>query len=233
MEGRTFYVLTDHKPLTHALSSRFDKHSPRQIRQLDFISQFTSDIRHIKREHNTAADALSRIAIIQEHTSPTIDFQAIAAAQTKDHELSLFMSGQSKCNLTLKPVPLSTADTTIICDMSTGTPRPFLPSQFRRLVFDKLHSLSHPGVRATRRLLTARFVWPNINKDVTHWSRTCQQCQRSKVHRHTTTPLSTFASPDARFDHVHVDLVGPLPPSEGFTYLLVLTDLLAGQRSFH
>ena len=32
--------------------------------------------------------------------------------------------------------------------------------------------------------------------------------------------MSTFAKLDARFDHVHVDLVGPLPPSQGCQYLL-------------
>ena len=37
-------------------------------------------------------------------------------------------------------------------------------------------------------------------------------------------PLSTFANPDARFDHLHVDLVGPLPPSQGCQYLLTCVD---------
>ena len=56
------------------------------------------------------------------------------------------------------------------------------------------------------------------------WARACLQCQRSKVHRHTVTPLSTFASPDIRFDHIHIDLVGPLPHSRGHTYLLTCID---------
>ena len=38
------------------------------------------------------------------------------------------------------------------------------------------------------------------------------------------TPLSTFSAPDARFDHVHIDLVGPLPPSKGYTYMLTCID---------
>ena len=41
LEGRQFHILTDHKPLTYALHTRLDRHSPRQARQLDFISQFT------------------------------------------------------------------------------------------------------------------------------------------------------------------------------------------------
>ena len=38
------------------------------------------------------------------------------------------------------------------------------------------------------------------------------------------SPLGTFATPDARFEHVHIDLVGPLPPSKGFSYLLTCID---------
>ena len=61
-------------------------------------------------------------------------------------------------------------------------------------------------------------------KDIKNWTRTCLPCQRSKVHRHTNTPLSTFKTPDTRFDQIHIDIVGPLPPSEGQIYLLTCID---------
>ena len=35
---------------------------------------------------------------------------------------------------------------------------------------------------------------------------------------------TTFATPDARFDQVHIDIVGPLPPSRGYSYLLTCID---------
>ena len=116
------------------------------------------------------------------------------------------------------------SDTTLVCDTSTGVPRPFVPARFRRTVFDSLHSLSHPGIRATQRLVTTRYIWPSINADVRKWARSCLQCQRSKVQRHTVTPLSTFATPAARFDKIHLDIVGPLPPSKGYTYILTCID---------
>ena len=112
----------------------------------------------------------------------------------------------------------------MICDVCTGAPRPYIPLKFHRTIFDSLHSLSYPGVRATQHLITARYVWPKINQDVRRWTRSCLQCQRSKVQRHTVSPLSTFATPDARFDQVHVDIIGPLPPSKGYTYLLTSID---------
>ena len=35
-------------------------------------------------------------------------------------------------------------------------------------MFNSLHNLSHPGIRATQKLITSRFVWPGINSDVRH-----------------------------------------------------------------
>ena len=221
LEGRKFHVLTDHKPLTHALASSSDRYSPRETRQLDYISQFTSDIRHIKGKDNPVADALSRLDINAVYTSSPIDFTLLAEAQQNDPEMVSLKSSSSLC---LQDVPLPSNAGTILCDMSTSTPRPYVPLSHRRHIFDQLHNLSHPGIRASQKLITERFVWPSINKDVRTWSRSCNQCQAAKIHRHTTAPIGTFLQPDARFDHLHIDLVGPLPPSQGFRYLLTIID---------
>ena len=47
LEARHFTIFTDHKPITYAFQQRQDKCSPRQFNHLDFVSQFTTDIRHI------------------------------------------------------------------------------------------------------------------------------------------------------------------------------------------
>ena len=225
LEGREFHVLTDHKPLIYALSTRADRYSPRQIRHLDFIAQFTSDLRHVQGSLNAAADALSRISANALHTgdaTPVVDFGLMAAAQADDPDLPRI---QSDTSLQLQPVPLSLSDgATILCDVSTGVFRPYVPEGFRRTIFDAFHSLSHPGIRATQRLVTSRFVWPGVNADVRRWARSCLQCQCAKIHRHNAAPLATFAKPDARFDKVHIDLVGPLPPSNGSVYILTCVD---------
>ncbi|CAH8465108.1 unnamed protein product [Dicrocoelium dendriticum] len=219
LEGRSFTVFTDHKPLVYALDSSSDRYSPREIRHLDYVSQFTSDIRHVSGVQNSVADALSRVSSIT--SAEGIDLTAMAAAQQTDPELDQLRNSSS---LRIRPVPLPTSDGTILCDVSQNSPRPVVPQAFRRTVFDILHSLSHPGIRATVKLVTQRFVWRNVNRDVRQWARTCLSCQQSKVHRHTKSPLGSFPLPDARFHHIHVDLVGPLPPSNGCAYLLTCID---------
>ena len=90
LEGREFHILTDHKPLTYALSARADRYSSRQIRHLDLIAQFTSDLRHVQGLLNAAANALSRISTNALHTgdtTPVVDFRLMAAAQADNPDL--------------------------------------------------------------------------------------------------------------------------------------------------
>ncbi|BHF75883.1 hypothetical protein SprV_0501898000 [Sparganum proliferum] len=124
----------------------------------------------------------------------------------------------------LQDVPLPTGTGTITCDLSAGNERPFVPATLRGQVLNVFHNLSHPGVGATVKLITDRFVWPNINRDVRRWTRSCLPFQRAKTHRHIITPPGTFSTPDARFSDVHIDLVGPLPPSNGSAYMLTCID---------
>ena len=155
VEGHDFHVITDHKPLTYALATSSDKYTPRQIRHLDYISQFTTDIRHVAGCNNPVADALSRnpINIIHNVQATPVDLQMMAQVQTSDPELqALLKSSSTSLHLTALPLPASTS--TIVCDTSTSSPRPFIPAPLRHMVFTALHSLSHPGVQATQQLIS-------------------------------------------------------------------------------
>ncbi len=57
LEGRRFILFTDHKPLLRSS----DPWTPRQCRQLSYIAEHTSDIRHIAGPDNVVADKLSRL----------------------------------------------------------------------------------------------------------------------------------------------------------------------------
>ena len=154
------------------------------------------------------------------HSHPPLDYIAIAQAQKDDPDLSKLTS----TSLQLQALPLLFSTGTILCDTTTKSPHPYIPATFRHLVFDQLHSLSHPGIRESQQLITERYVWPGMNRDICQWTKFCIACQRAKVTRHVVAPLGTFATPDACFDHIHLDLVGPLPPPQGYCYLLKCVD---------
>lgn len=220
LEGRPFQIFTDHKPLTFAFSKIADPWSSRQQRHLAYISEFSTDIQHIIGKNNVVADVLSRPSIYTLiEQIPELDFSALAQAQETDPQ---FLKIQNS-SLKLQKFPIEQG-MTLWCDIKTGKPRPFVPENWRRVIFEALHNLSHPSIRATRKLISQRFIWYGLSRDVSAWARTCINCQRSKVQRHIRAPLGSFELPDRRFDHIHVDIVGPLPVSKGNSYLFTIID---------
>ena len=221
LEARPFTAYTDHKPLTSAFSKAADPWSPRQQRHLAYISEFTTDVRHVYGKDNKVADALSRSSINGVSVQLGIDYTAMATAQQCE-EIRAYRTAIT--GLTLEDVKFGTGDETLLCDVSTGQPRPIVPESFRRKVFETIHNLSHPSIRTTQELIANKFMWHGLKKQVGIWAKSCIACQASKVHRHVKAPLSTFKVPERRFDHIHVDLVGPLPQSQGFRYVFTIID---------
>jgi cleavage and polyadenylation specificity factor subunit 1 len=222
LEARHFVAYTDHKPLTFAFAKVSEPWSPRQQRHLAAISEFTTDIRHVSGKDNCVADALSRTVISAITTEIDIDYAAMATAQVEDPEIPAYRTALS--NLVLEDVPFGVTGTTLLCDVSTGHARPIVPASWRRRVFEAIHNLSHPSIRATRTLVGSKFVWHGLHKQVGAWAKTCITCQTAKIHRHVKAPLDVFKVPHRRFDHINVDIVGPLPPSQGYTYLFTIVD---------
>ena len=218
VEGRQFHILTDHKPLTYVSSFHSSNHSPRRIRQFDYILQFTSDIRHVKGSANIAADALSRAAVdsICTNARAVMDFQELAQAQRTDTELAELM----KCHsLVLRQTPLCD---TIIRDMVTGVPLPFVPESLRYSVFTALHSLSLTRVSGH---LNDYSLADSSGQESMLMSvdGLVNVCNVSEQKYRGIQLLLSLDFPNLNTD-LHIDLVGPLPPSQGFTYLLTIVD---------
>ena len=191
LEGRDFTVFTDHKPLTFAFAKVSELWSARQQRHLAAISEYTTCVKHIAGKTNLVADALSRIVINGVHSfGQGIDFTAMATAQQDDQEMDTYKTATS--GLSLQDIPFGPTDTTLLCDISTGQPRPIVPRSFRKTVFDVVHSLSHPSIRTTQKLITDRYVWKGVRKEVAQWVKTCIACQESKVQQQHKSPTPGF-----------------------------------------
>ena len=220
LEGSSFKVFTDHMPLVHAFSKQSDPHSHRQQRQLSAISEFNCSFHHLPGSSNPVADALSRNAV--QMVQLGVDFTDLARRQREDPEFESCRTTMT--SLQWEEVPIPDSDASILCDISTGRPRPWVPLSCRRKLFDVVHGLSHPSRRATTSLMRKKFIWHSISKDVKEWARSCLACQRAKVHRHTESGIASFSQPTRRFAHIHVDVVGPLPLSKGHRYLFTIID---------
>ena len=227
IEGRHFTIFSDHKPLTFIFSNVPNTWSPRQQRHLCFVSEFTTDVRYVPGADNVVADALSRAPVeepraiknMESVVTAVIDYAEMARQQAIDTDVQrLIADSDSASQLVRCKLPDTHAQ--LVVDMSTGKPYPLLPVAWTRKVFDINHGLAHAGARAMKRMICDRFVWMGMARDIRHWARNCMACQRAKVSQHTVVPLMPLPMPEKRFESLHVDLVGPLPPSQGFSYLL-------------
>lgn len=217
LEGRKFAIFTDHKPLTYAMTTNSSCRLPHEERYLKYISQFTTDIRHISGSENIVADVLSRVEALS-----GIDLSAIAEDQANDEQLKILMKSSS---LKIEPVRIPSISRPVYCDVSVNNRiRPFVPEKHRTSIIQHFHGLAHPGTKATRKLICDRFVWASMNRDINQFVQACVDCQRSKINRHTISALGAFDPPKSRFRHIHIDLVGPLPPSNENRYVLTMID---------
>ena len=226
LECKEFALFTDHKPLVRAFQSAHSQESGRRARQMSYITEYTTDIRYISGSENFTADALSRITINNvEYFRDNIDYEAMAVAQKTDLDTLELVSLPDKTSLRLEQFQVPSKPSVLIwCDTSTGVIRPFVPEQFRKTIFDKIHQLSHPGIKASINLIKHRFVWSGMKKDITSWVRTCLTCQSNKIQRHNFSEFKAYPLPNARFQEINLDIVGPLPQSNGYSYMLTVID---------
>ena len=156
LEGREFTVFIDHNPIVSAMKKKTELKSGRQTRHLATISEFTTDIQHIDGKDNFVADTLSRIPpqqvtltdpsdVEQEDTMPGfmfdavntvwpgLDYQAMSLAQQSDPDVQAYRTAIT--SLRLEDVPFSNDSFTLLCDVSSGTPRPVVPESWEKIGF--------------------------------------------------------------------------------------------------
>ena len=171
----------------------------------------------MKEKINVVADTLSKINTI---TLSPIDFRQLANDQAASQEIATYRT--SITNLFLRDI--SFCDVSLLCDMSLEKPRPVLPKEGTYRVFQAIHSLAHARPGPSQRAIASRYVWHGLKRDIHRWWRECQSCQAAKVHRNIRAPLSQRYQSIGSFHTIHVDLVCPLPPSKGMTYLFTIID---------
>ena len=83
----------------------------------------------------------------------------------------------------------------------------------------------HPGIRCTLNLVKTCYYWPTIKQDITRYIKDCDKCQRVKMNTSgKKTLLNPNAVPDAPWEIISVDLIGPLPKSKGKNAIMVVVN---------
>lgn len=159
---------------------------------------------------NWVADTFSRIKI--NTLLIGVDYKAFVTSQQWDTEIQ---RPRSLKTTSLKLQDVIVGETTLPCDTSMDQARPLVPLSLKRQAFYVVHGLALPGVKTTQRLVSKKFLWHGLSKQVGTLTKECTACQQSKI-------------PSHRFEHMIVNIVGPLASSQGYTHLLTIADRFTG-----
>jgi len=91
-----------------------------------------------------------------------------------------------------------------------------------------IHAAGHLGIKKTHSRLKPHFYWPHMLKDVTHYCKSCDICQREgKGRKIPPAPLVSVPVMSEPWTKVTIDIVGPLPacPKSGNRFILTSIDL--------
>jgi len=114
-----------------------------------------------------------------------------------------------------------------VCTNAISSP----PLDKRQEIITECHASAiggHKGMTKTYRRVKDKYYWPGMKADIQNFIQRCRNCQLKKlVRRKTKQPMVLTDTPDAAFDKVSMDIMGPLPVSRNENaYILTIQDLL-------
>uniref|UniRef100_A0A8C6KJR4 Gypsy retrotransposon integrase-like protein 1 n=1 Tax=Nothobranchius furzeri TaxID=105023 RepID=A0A8C6KJR4_NOTFU len=214
LEGSTHPVLvwTDHKNLSYLQSAK--RLNSRQSRWSLFFSWFNLTISFRPGSKNTKPDALSHQFSAEEGSeppAPILPLSCSVGAVTWDIENIVSQA--------LKDEP----------DPGTGpTNRTYVPSTVRSKLIHWFHTAKfscHPGTSRTIALISRRFWWPSLHKDVRDYVLACPACACNKTgNKPPSGLLQPLPISQRPWSHIALDFVTGLPPSKGMTTILTVID---------
>ncbi|KAM0043609.1 putative nucleotidyltransferase, Ribonuclease H [Helianthus debilis subsp. tardiflorus] len=232
--GSKFTVCTDQKSLKFLLQQRVSSYD--QQNWVVKLLGYDFDIQYKPGRENRAADALSRRddsgqlchtvsapiwlhgAVLIEEAKQDSDIQSL---MTKFEAAPAKFPGYS-----VKNNILFYQDRLVISRHSK-----FIPALLHE--FHVTATGGHSGFYRTYRRLAANVYWVGMTSSVKQFIRECDVCQRCKAS--SLLPgglLQPLAIPEAVWEELSMDFIGGLPPSKGFTVILVVVDRLSKYAHF-
>lgn len=215
--GRKFKIVTDHKPLKWLFSIK-DPGS-RLMRWRLKLEEYEYEIVYKAGKTNVNADALSRVEIkvTQVNDKKEVFTENLTEEKQEENQSTI----EDKNNIKLK-----------IYKDKVGNYRHWITNKRDQLQLLKEYHDNplggHQGQHRTLAALRLKYYWPKMKEDLINYIKTCVSCnQRKTTHvENKPVPLQISNTPHRPFEHVALDIVGPLPLTiKGNKYLLTFQDV--------
>ena len=206
-------------------------HTPEQQAWLHKFLGYDFTIEYKPDKENQAADALSR-SYFMALSQPTWDLIIhLHDAITADSKLSDIVK---LCDAGTPPSPHYTVQNKLLFWQQ----RLVVPTQHPLIqtILQELHSSpigGHSGIARTLARVSSQFYWPGMAQDVKAYVQHCLICQQAKSS--TISPaglLQPLPIPQQIWEDLAMDFIVGLPPSYGFSVIMVVIDRLSKYAHF-
>ena len=235
LQGRTFTLLTDHKPLLTIFGSKkgIPTTSANRLQRWALRLMGYSYTSEYRSTHNFGqADGLSRlpigpdklfdnndviesrvISLIQEEFQQELPLRAAQIAQEtrKDsilHQVYAYvLSGwPSNVSENIQPFFRIRNELSTAHDCLIWGIRTIIPFRFRNKLLNHLHS-THAGMSRMKANARRYFWWPALDKDIENLAAQCQTCPENS-NQPPKAPLSQWPVPETPWKRIHIDYMG-------------------------
>lgn len=241
--GRSFHLITDHKPLLALLGPKTGippLAAARMQRWALILSAYVYKLEFRRTEEHGNADALSRFPLAgQAHSEkgfpPSslfhveffeggVTFADIQKAMATDTILSeaveRLKNGWRRADASsdLSSIYLKRNDLTLVEGVILWGRRVVVPEKLRSKVLDILHE-THAGTVRMKALARSYVWWPGLDHQLEELTRNCPVC-RENCKEPAKTKDGVWPTPPTPWHRLHIDYAGPI---HGY-YLLVIVD---------
>lgn len=236
--GRSFELVTDHKPLEVIFSPK-SKPCARIERWVLRLQSYRYKVIY-KAGKNNIADPLSRLVNFQP-TNKSFD-------EANEHYVNSITALAAPVAIKLSEIQeLSEADETILAvknalydNLWTESAKPFkvfetelcfagnillrgtkiiMPEKLRPQTLDLAHE-GHPGICKMKQRLRAKVWWPKIDAEAEAYVKKCHECTMVAAPQ-PPEPMKRKQLPEGPWKDIAIDFLGPLPSGD---FLLVTVD---------
>uniref|UniRef100_A0A3B1ID85 Gypsy retrotransposon integrase-like protein 1 n=1 Tax=Astyanax mexicanus TaxID=7994 RepID=A0A3B1ID85_ASTMX len=209
-----FLIFTDHRNLEYIRAAK--RLNSRQARWSLFFTRFNFSVTYRPGSKNGKADALSRMHSNSNNVH-NINPKTILPPSCIVAPVLWDIDSEIQLEQTHDPIPSH-------CPVG----KTYVPIAVRSHVLDLVHSSpssGHPGIQRTADLLHRKYWWPTSMEDITRFVKDCEVCAQSKSPRSPPAGLLVpLEIPKRPWSHLGVDFITDLPPSNGYTTILVIID---------
>lgn len=245
-----FNIMTDHQALEYFMTKR--KLNARQIRWLEKLSHYHFLIKYRPGRRNTLADALSRKETSPEENQMQVllprdcldqgvhpDDQAMSIAPIAQEVKETVVPRVLTANRNHESLEEWRQEArqgddhwTLRQGLLLFEGKLVVPHDrdLRARLLDEIHrqaAIAHPGPEKMKKLVAARYYWPELTSDVERYGDNCKICKRTKAWRDKTPGLlQPLPIPHRPWQHISMDFRSFPKDKRGFDTVFVVVDRL-------